>query len=84
MPLRKTLVVPVLLLPLVGCGTAGRQPVASNDPPRDVSTAACGVRCAEIQAHCVATTQTTLLQTERLASCFQFAEGRPDCCERLQ
>jgi hypothetical protein len=84
MPLIKTIVLPVLLLPLVGCGTPGRQPAASSDPPRQVSAAACSVRCAEIQAHCVATTQATLLQTERLASCFQFAERRPGCCERLQ
>lgn len=84
MPLRKTIVLPVLLLPLVGCGTPGRQHAAASDPPRQVSTAACSVRCAEIQAHCVATTQATLLQTERLASCFQFAERRPGCCERLQ
>ncbi len=84
MPLRKTLVVPALLLPLAGCGTPGHQPVTSSDPPRDVSTVACSVRCAEIQAHCVATAQTTLLQTERLASCFQFAARRPGCCERLQ
>jgi hypothetical protein len=75
MPLGKMIVLPVLLLPLAGCGTVGRQHAESSASPPPQAR----LRYAEIQAHCMATTQVTLLQTEKLASCFRFARQCPDC-----